>query len=371
MVEDHVLELGREVDLRAVVRGKVPEELRREGRRSVLDSAREAVLLTRHLRDGAERLEVDLDALNGAVRADDASVGAARLDGDLGDPFSAAELPEVAVHVRAELLRSRVRLAHFPDLASDRDGHVLRLPLADESGEPRRQRRVDRLLLFERRLREVHESRRVDVDLEEARGDRLIDQGLDGRGLLVRIVVHLLRVRLEVVPLQEDGTLPLLADRSGENDGCVLAGPLVRVADLATRDLENQSSDPEVPRSSESGPGRVVGEHSHVDGGDRETPEFRPASRLVERKDRGGSDAERGRCFADCGARRLSRVAPPENGGPHEAVESLLAEPDRIDDHEPAVPTHGAGLFELFFHFRRGRKEVHLAGRDSSEETLC
>ena len=48
-----------------------------------------------------------------------------------------------------------------------------------------------------------------------------------------------------MVALQEDRTLPLLANRRAENDGCVLARPLLGVPNLAARDFEDERSDAE------------------------------------------------------------------------------------------------------------------------------
>src|SRR5439155_464654 len=86
-----------------------------------------------------------------------------------------------------------------------------------------------------------------------------VDQGLDRGDLLVRIRLHLLRVGLEVVALEEDGTLPFLADRRAEHDDRVFAGPLLGVADLAAGDLEEECADPEPLRGATRGASRVLG----------------------------------------------------------------------------------------------------------------
>ena len=79
-------------------------------------------------------------------------------------------------------------------------------------------------------------------------GIGFLDQRLDGADLLLRLRRHLLRVRLEVVALQEERALPPFADRRGEHHGGVLAGPLLRVAHLAARDLEDDRARVELPR---------------------------------------------------------------------------------------------------------------------------
>ncbi len=173
MVVDRVHEIGRQVDLGAVVVGEVAEVLGRQSRSAVLHRARQTVLFARDLRDGPEDLEVDGDPHDRAVGGDDAAVGGTRLDRDFLDPVARPESAPVDVHVRPELLRRRVSLADLADLAAHRDRHRLRLVRADELREARAECGVDLLLLLERRLREVHEGGRVDVDLEEARRDRI------------------------------------------------------------------------------------------------------------------------------------------------------------------------------------------------------
>ncbi len=162
--------------------------------------------------------------------------------------------------------------------------------------------------------------RSVDVDLEEARGDGFVDQRFDRGDLLVRIDLHFLRVGLEVVALQEDRTLPLLANRRAENDGCVLARPLLGVPNLAARDFEDERSDAEASGGAARRAGSVVREHPDVDRWDRETRELTPAARLIERKDRRRKDPEGSGRLADRGAGRFFRVAPAEDRRPDETV---------------------------------------------------
>src|SRR5437660_5224182 len=233
MVVPQVLEMGGEVDLGAVVLRKAAEELGGQRGRPVLDGAGELILLPRDFRDARERVEVDANPLNGAVRSDDAAVRADGLDRHLGDPLSVVERPAVFVHVGAEHFRRGVGLADLADLPSHGNRHLPGLPGADELREARGERGVDGLLLLERRLREVDERRRIDVDLEEPGRDGFVDQRLDRGDLLVRLRLHLLRVGLEVVALEEDRTLPFLADRRRENDDGVFARPLLGVTDLA------------------------------------------------------------------------------------------------------------------------------------------
>src|SRR5512141_2217852 len=104
VVINHVLELGREVDLGAVVRGEAAEELRRQRGRAVLDRAREPEFLASDFRDAAQGLEIDLNALDGSVRSDHSAVRAAGLHRHFCDAFGTAELPMVFAHVRAQLV---------------------------------------------------------------------------------------------------------------------------------------------------------------------------------------------------------------------------------------------------------------------------
>ena len=67
MVVDHVLELGREVDLGAFVVGELVEELGGERRGAVLDRPGEAVFFPRDPRDRPQGLEVDRDPLHRSV----------------------------------------------------------------------------------------------------------------------------------------------------------------------------------------------------------------------------------------------------------------------------------------------------------------
>ena len=95
-----------------------------------------------------------------------------------------------------------------------------------------------------------------------------------------------------MVPLEEDGSFPLLPDRGGEHDGRIFAGPLVRVPDLAASDLEDQGGRLEAARRPEGGPSRVVGQHANVDRWDREARHLAAAAGLVEGEDRSGEDPE-------------------------------------------------------------------------------
>src|SRR5262249_32930730 len=290
---------------------------------------------------------------DGAVAGDAASMRGARRDGDLGDALDAfAQARHVRVHVGAKLLGRRVGLSDLADLAADRNRHGLGLARADELREVGAPPRILGLLLGQRGLREIHQRRRVDVDLEEAGGDSLVDQGLDRGDLGLRVGLHLPGVRLVVVALEKDGTLPALADGRGQHDRGVLRRPLIRVADLAAGDLEDQGAGIEALGGPEGRAGRVVGEHADVDGRHREARSLALAAGLVERQDRRGQDGKRRRGFADVAPRSLAGFALSEHGRPGEAVHDVRAEPRGVCDGESAPAAAGRfrernGLLEL------------------------
>jgi hypothetical protein len=86
MVEQHVLELGREMDLARAELRELDEQLRRQRGGAVLHGARESVFRARDRRAALERIEVDLHLRDRAVGQRHAAVARARLDRDLADP---------------------------------------------------------------------------------------------------------------------------------------------------------------------------------------------------------------------------------------------------------------------------------------------
>ena len=146
MLVDHVLEVGREMDLAGADARKRVERLGRQRRRAVLDGAAQPVLLARHARQLLERLQIDLHVgPHRAVGVDEPAVRRAGLHADLAqaDQVGAAllQLPVEAVHVGVQLVDVGVLAADLADLAADRHRDALRLVLADERGEIGRQRR--------------------------------------------------------------------------------------------------------------------------------------------------------------------------------------------------------------------------------------
>ncbi len=184
-------------------------------------------------------------------------------------------------------------------------------------------------------------------------------EALDRRDFLLGSVLHLLRVRLEVVALKEEGTLPLFADRRREHHGGVLGRTLLRVAHLAAGDLEDERADLELPGGAHGGPSGVVGHHPDVDRGDREAGHLAPAPRLVERENRGRQDAERFGRLTDGVPRGLARVGGSEDGRPDQGVDHVRPEARRVRHDEAAVETDGTRPGEGFAKLGRRRVEVH------------
>jgi hypothetical protein len=185
MIEHHVLEPGRQMNLGRVVFRKDAEILLRKGRCAVLDGSRHPVLLARDLRDAADDVEVDRHPLERAVGRHAPAVRRTGLDRHLGGALRAADSAEIPGHVGPEFLGSRVLLPDFADLPADRDLDAVRLMGADEPREMRAILVVRLLLEIERRLRQVHERRRVDVDLEEGGRDRVEDEGSAAASLFI------------------------------------------------------------------------------------------------------------------------------------------------------------------------------------------
>jgi len=115
-----------------------------------------------------------------AVGVDEAAVRRAGLDADLAQAdqrgASSLERGVIAVHVGAQLVHVGVLAADLADLAAHRHGHALRLVLADERREFGRQVDVHLLLLLEGFPVEIHQRRRVDVDVVEAGRELFLDQ---------------------------------------------------------------------------------------------------------------------------------------------------------------------------------------------------
>ena len=244
MVEDQVLEAGREMHLDRVRLRELVECLLRQRARAVLHRAAEAVLLLRHRGEFAECLEVHAHLLDRPVRQDDAAVRRAGLHADLGDAdrvrIQRLQRALVPLHEGVQFLDGAVLAADLADLAADGDGQVAELEAADEVREVRGERVVDGLLLVQRSLIEVHERRGVDVDVVEARRHLALDQVVHPGDLFVRVLGVILRVDLHMIALDEDGAFVSLADTGGDHLRGELLRPLPGVAEFGAGDLVDE-----------------------------------------------------------------------------------------------------------------------------------
>src|SRR6185295_1395870 len=151
------------------------------------------------------------------------------------------------------------------DLTTHRNGDAFRLARTNECGELRAQLAVHRLLGLVALLREIDQSRGVDVDVVEARHYGLGGQLLDRAHFALRIARVLLAVDLEVVALQEDRALPAFAQRGREHHEGVLGRALIGVADLGARDLADHRPRVELLPGPEQRARGVVSDAADVD----------------------------------------------------------------------------------------------------------
>ena len=176
----------------------------------------------------------------------------------------------VALHEGVEVLGRAVLLADLADLAAHGDRDPVGLAGADEPGQLGAQLEIELLLLVERRLGDVDQGRRVDVDVVEAGLDGLDDEVADGLELGLGVGGVLLGRGLEVVALDENRPAVALRGRGRQNGGNVFGGPLVGIADLGPGDLEDEGPGVDLPGGPEDRPGRIVGQHAQVHRRDRE-----------------------------------------------------------------------------------------------------
>src|SRR5205807_1858350 len=229
VVEHDVLEIGRQVDLDRLALGEAAERLGRQRRSPVLHRAAQAVLAAGVGGQGLEGVEVQLHLGDRAVGEHDTAVARAGLYGDLADarvgpPLQARERADIAVHEGLELMHVGVLAAHLADLRAHGHGHALGLPVPDEFGQVGGPLVVDALLGVERRLGEIDQRGRVDVDVVEAGVQLLFDQGPYRLQLGLGVNGVLLGVHLDVVALDEQRPREALAQRRGGHHGDVLGG---------------------------------------------------------------------------------------------------------------------------------------------------
>ena len=102
---------------------------------------------------------------------------------------------------------------------------------------------IGALLLLERRLRQIHQRRGIDVDVVEPSGDRLAGELLYPVYFRRRIYRELLGIHLKVVALDEHRTAKSFAQSGRQHHRDVLGGTLISIRDLGARDLEDECSD--------------------------------------------------------------------------------------------------------------------------------
>ena len=268
MVEDHILEAGGEMDLAGAVLGEIAEGVFRQRRRAVLHRPAHPIALAGRLRQRLQRVQVELHLRDAAVRQHYPAMRGARLDRNLAQAYVlGAHLLEravIAVHVGFELFHRAVLAPHLADLAADGHRHVIRLVIADVRRELGRADVVLPLLLVQGRVGEIHQGGGIDVDVEEARGQSLVDQHPDGLQLLVGAGLVFRRVRLEVIALDEHRMPIALPECRAEDHGGVLRRPLLGVGDFAARDLEDQGGGLPLEGGAERRAGGMVGKHPQV-----------------------------------------------------------------------------------------------------------
>ena len=230
-----------------------------------------------------------------------------------------------------QLVHVRVLAADLSDLSTNRRRHAARLVIADERREFGGERRVRLLLLVERRLREVDQRRRVDVDVVEAGGELLVDQRAHGVDFLVTVrAVVLLGVRLHVIALDEHRSGKAFAQRGAENDRRVLVRPLFRVADLGSRDLEDERTRIQLLRRADDGARGVVRHRPHVHRRHGEPAGFAASHGHVEIVNRCGTNARGRGGDPDVESRRSAKLRGlAEHRRPHESIDGLAV--DRPD----------------------------------------
>ena len=118
------------------------------------------------------------------------------------------------------------------------------------------------------------------------------------------------------------GPLNPSRDRGGEDAGGVFAGPLLGVADLGARDLEDERADVVPHGHAEERARGVVGQRADVERGNGEGAiDLAPSEGHVERIDRRGDRAAAPRFHVNGPARVGFRVAVAEDGGVNELVD--------------------------------------------------
>ncbi len=186
---------------------------------------------------------------------------------DLRDAWGGAELFEravVALHERLQLVHVAILAADLADLRPHRHRDTFRLAIPDELRQLGGALVIRALLFVEVGLGKIHQRRRIDIDVIKPGVQLFLDQRAQRFQLGVRISRVLLRVHLDVVALDEQGSGESLAQRGGGHHRHVLGGPLVGVGDLAARDFADDRAGVESLGRAEDRTPRVVGQDADV-----------------------------------------------------------------------------------------------------------
>jgi len=149
-----------------------------------------------------------------------------------------------------------------------------------------------------------------------------------------------------VIPLDEDGTLPVGSDRPGEDGGRVVDRALERVRLLAAGELQDHGADVGRGGRLVDGAGHVEDLGPEVDRGDREAAHLAASPGHVELVDARRAGAERLGGFVDQPAGDIDdRPLVGEGRGPDDVADDVAAKRRRIVDDEP-FPVHVGGIAE-------------------------
>ena len=127
-------------------------------------------------------------------------------------------------------------------------------------------------------------------------------------------------VHLAVVALDEEREGVALAERGGDHHRHVLGRPLLGIGDLRAGDLQDDGAGLAGPRGAEDRPGRVVGEHAHVDGRHGEATTLAPSPGQVQIIDGGGTGPGHLAQLPEEPAGRLALISGAEHRLPDQPV---------------------------------------------------
>ena len=274
------------MDLRCAGLDELAECLFRQRRSPVLHGSAQPVLFPAKLGDVSQGVEVNAHVRHAAVGQDKASVPGAGLDAQLADARQVGAVRRqgfpIILNEDFGLIHRRVLAPDLPNLSTDGHRDSFRLDLPDEPSELDRLLEIQPLLLFDVGLAQVHEGRRVNIDVIETRLHRLPGEIPQVVELLVRILCELLGVELKVISLNEERPAAVFLDRSGQNRRRVFTRPLLGVTDFRTGDLEEKGPHISSLRRADNRPRGIKREASNVDGGNRESAHLSPAHRHIK-----------------------------------------------------------------------------------------